>query len=266
MSDKIRISVEDLRAQSAELAAIASEFETQYKLAVNTMKDMKACMSMAMAVNMIIKMTRLVTFFVSLHSTLQQGVTIANHAADNFENTDIALRKLYGDTLTEEIKSVSASVQKVETPIEAEAKSVPASVQKVETPFEAKVEQLKINKDFSPGSYNPNNFMYYVESWKGQPIRGSQCFAMAHMMQVEVAGSRGYSIGSNVNVNDIQVGDVIHYYGNGADATYGHWVFVTALDGDNITVAEGNWEPWTVTYGRVMNKNNISLEQIDRVS
>lgn len=248
MSDKIKISVEDLRAQSAELAEIASEFETQYKLAVNTMKNMKACMSMAMAVNMIIKMTRLITFFVSLNSTLHQGVTIANQAADNFENTDIALRKLYGDTLTEEVKSV------------------PASVQKVETPFEAKVEQLKINKDFSPGSYNPNNFMYYVESWKGQPIRGSQCFAMAHMMQVEVAGSRGYSIGSNVNVNDIQVGDVIHYYGNGADATYGHWVFVTALDGDNITVAEGNREPGTVTYGRVMNKNNISLVQIDRVS
>lgn len=113
MSDRIRISVDDLRAQSAELSAIATEFEAQYKLAVNAMKNMKSCMSMAMAVNMIIKMTRLFLFFVSLDSTLQQGVTVANYAADSFENTDSALRKLYGDTFSEEVKKSNPSSQVV---------------------------------------------------------------------------------------------------------------------------------------------------------
>lgn len=244
MSDRIRISVADLRAQSAELSAIATEFETQYKLAVNAIKNMKSCMSMAMAVNMIIKMSRLILFFVSLDSTLQQGITVANHAADSFENTDSALRKLFGDTLSEEVKKS------------------PTSTQVVEIPFDTKVEQLK--KVFPENSYNCNDFMSNVTNWKGQPINGKECFAMAHMMQIEVTGRRGYSIGNSVSVNDIQVGDAIYYYGDGAKP--GHWVFVTAVNGDSITVAEGNWRRGTVTYGRMINKNNISLAQIDRVS
>lgn len=245
MSNKIRISVSDLRAQAAELSAIASDFENQYRTAVNTMHNMKNAMSLAMAVNMEVKSARMILYFSSLNVTLQQGVTIANTSAESFENTDITLRRLYSDWLPEEVK-----------------KDPNVSTQRVLTPMEEKIDTLKETEGFTQGSYNPNNFMDEVSTWNGQPVFGSQCFAMAHMMQIEATGKRGYSIGNNPN--DIQVGDVIHYYGDGANATYGHWVFVTAVNGSNLTVSEGNWVSGTVTHDRVMSINNIILSQIDR--
>ena len=113
MSEKIRVSVSDLRAQAAELSAIASDFENQYRTAVNTMHNMKNAMSLAMAVNMEVKSARMILYFSSLNVTLQQGVTIANTSAESFENTDITLRKLYSDWLPEDVKSSPVSNQKV---------------------------------------------------------------------------------------------------------------------------------------------------------
>ena len=104
MSEKIRVSVSDLRAQAAELSAIASDFENQYRTAVNTMHNMKNAMSLAMAVNMEVKSARMILYFSSLNVTLQQGVTIANTSAESFENTDITLRKLYSYWLSEDVK------------------------------------------------------------------------------------------------------------------------------------------------------------------
>lgn len=246
MSDKIRISVSDLQAQAAELSAIASDFENQYRTAVNAMQNLKSAMSVAMALNMEMKSRRMILYYSSLNVTLQQGVSIANTSAESFENTDITLRKMYSDWLPENVKRNNS-----------------VSTQRVCSPLDDKIETMKVTEGFTDGSYNPNNFMGGVDTWNGQPVYGSQCFAMAHMMQIEVTGKRGYSIGNNPN--DIQVGDVIHYYGDGADATYGHWVFVTAVNGNNLTVSEGNWVSGTVTHNRVMNINNISLSQIDRV-
>lgn len=113
MSNKIRVSVSDLRAQAAELSAIASDFENQYRTAVNTMHSMKNAMSLAMAVNMEVKSARMILYFSSLNVTLQQGVSIANTSAESFENTDITLRKLYSDWLPEDVKSTNASQQTV---------------------------------------------------------------------------------------------------------------------------------------------------------
>lgn len=116
MSDKIRISVSDLRAQAAELSAIASDFEDQYRTAVNAMQNMKSAMSVAMALNMEMKSRRMILYFSSLNVTLQQGVSIANTSATSFENTDVTLRKLYSNWLPSEVKSTTVSQQAVTGP------------------------------------------------------------------------------------------------------------------------------------------------------
>ena len=115
---KIRISVSDLRNQAAELSAIASDFENQYRTAVNTLHNMKDAMSLAMAVNMEVKSARMILYFSSLNITLQQGVTIANASADSFEsidrkNTDQIIRELFSNWLPEDVKSADVSQQKV---------------------------------------------------------------------------------------------------------------------------------------------------------
>ena len=113
MSDKIRISVSDLQAQAAELSAIASDFENQYRTAVNAMQNMKSAMSVAMGLNMEIKSRIMILYFSSLNVTLQQGVSIANTSATSFENTDVTLRKLYSNWLPSEVKATSVSNQEV---------------------------------------------------------------------------------------------------------------------------------------------------------
>ncbi len=136
--------------------------------------------------------------------------------------------------------------------------------------FESRLQHLQSKEGFQQGSSGPKGYdwMNYVSVYscdKGSDaIGGASCFAMAHMMQVELYGRRGNPI-ANPTKENVKVGDIIHYYGDGADINYGHWVLVTEVSGDNVTVAEGNWKYGKVGYGRQINMNNISIKRIDRV-
>ncbi len=138
--------------------------------------------------------------------------------------------------------------------------------------FSKKVNVLSETEGFKQGQNGPSGYdwMNYVDrytttSGNTVSIGGSQCFAMSHMIQAEIIGQRGDRIYTS-NVSDVKVGDVIHYYGDGADTTYGHWVFVTGISDNVVTVSEGNWQGGAVTHGRQINLNNISLTEIDRVN
>lgn len=140
--------------------------------------------------------------------------------------------------------------------------------------FQTKLSVLSNKEGFKEGQNGPSGYawMDWVSSYTTTngvtvTINGASCFAMAHMMQAEVIGERGNRITTS-NTADIKIGDVIHYYGDRADATYGHWVFVTNINDNILTVAEGNGPvgQGKVSYGRNINLNNISLVEIDRVN
>lgn len=127
--------------------------------------------------------------------------------------------------------------------------------------FSSRVEAMKKKEGFRQGDYWGYNNTY-VNYYNGYYIGGSQCFAMAHMMQIEVMGGRGYNIGSK-SKSDIQVGDCINYDGPGTSAQYGHWVFVLEKTDDYIIVSEGNYGQ-KVNYDRKIYLKDISIRQIDR--
>lgn len=69
---------------------------------------------------------------------------------------------------------------------------------------------------------------------------GLQCCGFARKLGYDAYGSRVTSWYHDGPVSSIKAGDVLHYYGNGADASAGHWVFVTAVSGTTVTVGECN--------------------------
>lgn len=134
----------------------------------------------------------------------------------------------------------------------------------VMTELEYKIYRLKETDGLSEGSYNSFDFMNWVSYYKGQPVLGAQCCAAARIMQIEVMGGRGYDCGVR-SFAGLQVGDVVHYYGGGADATNGHWVLVTEVKDNSIIVSEGNWVAGTITHGReIPNNGKINIVQVDR--
>ncbi len=75
---------------------------------------------------------------------------------------------------------------------------------------------------------------------------GWQCYGFANKLGYDAYGSiprSSWPTVTNINtaISVVKPGDVIHYTGNGADASYGHWVFVYAVSGSVVTVGECNW-------------------------
>ena len=66
-----------------------------------------------------------------------------------------------------------------------------------------------------------------------------QCCGFAKKIANDVYGSNPVNWGQ-VSVWNCKPGDVIHYWGGGADATWGHWVMVIARNGDTLTFGECN--------------------------
>ena len=96
---------------------------------------------------------------------------------------------------------------------------------------------------------------------------GLQCCGFARKLAYDAYGSYStnwtnytYSNASTYMWNSLKPGDVLHYTGGNADATYGHWVFVTAVNGNAITVGECNLygAPCQIRWGNVIYKNNIN--------
>ena len=109
------------------------------------------------------------------------------------------------------------------------------------------------------GDYDCNNFNKYGNSW--------QCAGFARKLAYDVYGNSCLSwtqvTSKDTAVSVVKPGDVIHYTGNGADATYGHWIMVIGVSGSTITIGECNWglkdsDRCRINWGRTANINNFS--------
>ena len=92
---------------------------------------------------------------------------------------------------------------------------------------------------------------------------GQQCAGFARKLAYDAYGSdcRGWGRG---NINTIKAGDVLHYKDASTDQTYGHWVFVTNVNGNAITVGEANaGGRCKIRWGNVIYKGNITILEVD---
>ena len=96
---------------------------------------------------------------------------------------------------------------------------------------------------------------------------GMQCCGFARKLAYDAYGSYAtswtnytYDSASSYMWSSLKPGDVLHYTGGNADATYGHWVFVIGVSGNAITVAECNiyGAPCQIRWGHVIYKGDIS--------
>ncbi len=111
------------------------------------------------------------------------------------------------------------------------------------------------NANAAPGQYDCNT--YY-----GSAI---QCCGFARLLAdlaypgaTDVPSwSKVYDKGTAISV--VKPGDVIHYKGGGADATWGHWVFVIGVSGSTVTLGECNvGDKCNIYWGRTFNLWNAS--------
>lgn len=85
-----------------------------------------------------------------------------------------------------------------------------------------------------------------------------QCMGFARKISYDAYGYSCASWGTK-GIWDCKRGDIIHYYGSGADANWGHWVMVIGRDGATISVGEANAGGLClISWGRTLNLNNIS--------
>ncbi len=85
------------------------------------------------------------------------------------------------------------------------------------------------NQSYTVGSYDCNFF-----------DGGLQCCGFARKLGFDAYGTKVTSWYDGASIWEIKPGDVVHYKGLGADATNGHWVFVTAVSGTTLTLGECN--------------------------
>ena len=95
--------------------------------------------------------------------------------------------------------------------------------------------------------------------------QATQCAGFARLMaDLAYPGSTnvlGWAQVTNKNtaVSVVKPGDVIHYKGGGADATWGHWVFVIGVSGSTVTLGECNvGDKCNIYWGRTFNLYNAN--------
>ncbi|MBQ8980688.1 MAG: hypothetical protein IJ077_03665 [Eubacterium sp.] len=120
-------------------------------------------------------------------------------------------------------------------PVQSPVKSLPA----------AKLKALK--KKYPEGSKSQNCYKYSAKAFKFVYSRNGI------RKKKNLNGTNAW--------NNIKVGDMVHYYKSNKDSDrkYGaeHWVFVTAKNGNTITVAEGGYLG-KVHYGRTIKKSKFT--------
>lgn len=117
-----------------------------------------------------------------------------------------------------------------------------------------KVEEIKKKPMFqqnAPWNGNTN----HGGEWNGIKYRpGTGCCDFSSVYQIELTGKTWTKELTNeqINIDDIHIGDSIYYkFSNG-----GHWVTVNGIDGDKISVAEGNYGPY--------DNKHVNYRTIDR--
>ncbi len=80
-----------------------------------------------------------------------------------------------------------------------------------------------------------------------------QCCGFAKKLAYDLYGSTHSSWGKTTLAN-AKIGDVMHYYGGGADATSGHWVMIIGKNGNTLTFGECNvGSNCKISWGRTFN-------------
>lgn len=120
---------------------------------------------------------------------------------------------------------------------------------------------LAIKEVFPEGmSWTGMQYSYvwnYTDNGQKMRIRGYDCAAFAMIVSDAVYGtSAGINMIHNPNVNNLRIGDVVKYINNDKTGAT-HFVVVTDVTGDNITVCEANWNK-AVHWGRTITKSYLS--------
>lgn len=91
---------------------------------------------------------------------------------------------------------------------------------------------------------------------------GMQCNGFAKKLGYDIYGSTYTSWGRG-SIDSAKCGDVIHYYGAGADATYGHWAMIIGRSGTTITLGEANaGGRCKISWGRSIDTSRMSRYDI----
>ncbi len=249
MANKIRITPAELTAQAAKIREASSKTQEIHSKSNQAMNAISNAMSGKFKSNMDKKGKKLLKNLTELKNSLNQGATVAENCAKSYENMDKELRKQIGDSLPQEVVNT------------------PASNQQVMTEFQMKVEEMKQKEGFRQGDYWGNN-SHYQGQYNGYYINAWSCCAKAKQMQIEVTGKLGARTGIT-DASQIQVGDVIHYYYPGTYWFQGkeypneHWVFVTAVNGNTISVGEGN--AWDGKNSERVNYRDMDISEFNNM-
>ncbi len=85
-----------------------------------------------------------------------------------------------------------------------------------------------------------------------------QCCGFVKKLAYDLYGSTHPSWGTTTLAN-AKVGDVMHYWGGGADATNGHWVMIIGKNGNTLTFGECNvGSNCKISWGRTFNISRAS--------
>lgn len=103
------------------------------------------------------------------------------------------------------------------------------------------------NGNVGVGGYDCNSFQ-----------NAMQCCGFAKKLAYDLYGSTHSSWGRTTLAN-VKVGDVIHYKGAGADATYGHWAMIIGKSGNVLTFGECNvGSNCKISWGRTLDAGRMS--------
>ena len=86
------------------------------------------------------------------------------------------------------------------------------------------------NGNVGVGGYDCNSFS-----------GGMQCNGFAKKLGYDLYGSTYTSWGRG-SIGNAKCGDVIHYYGAGADASYGHWAMIIGRNDDHTWRSQCRWK------------------------
>ena len=88
-----------------------------------------------------------------------------------------------------------------------------------------------------------------------------QCCGFAKKLASDIYGSNCITWEATWDKSRIKRGDVVHYYGSGADPKWGHWVLIIDVNGDALTVGECNHgDLCKISWGRIIYKSKITFD------
>ncbi len=276
---QIKITTDDLRLRVDNIQLIIDTNNKAYSKVKAANSHMKNGLTPLLRNNMIQKSTCVMNNLANALEALITGKSILQEVIAAYEDADVVLKgkvdkipKAVVDWTKgpkgDEVNGATTVTVTDEKRNEILDANIPVAGGIKFTEFTNRLNKLQNEPGFRQGDQNHLNFMNWIDSYKNQPIGGAQCFAMAHMMQVEIYGKRGDPL-YNVGFENIQVGDALNYVSSDTNQYCGHWVLVTEVRENSIIVAEGNIPDGSglVSYGREISKSDLfNIKRIDRVS